>query len=289
MKKLLILIVLVGLACVPVFKDPTEIIEPIGISGKTTVNFISKDGDTTLLYEANSVHDSLINKFMEWTANGVSRDGSGGAEYFWVWHTEDGSYLWNQVTTSDQSGGGDTAASLVQVGTYVADVGITYDSTIRYRWVASGYTWSGSESDTGYIDLPWCEQKADTFVLSSAGELEITWTITLTSSAAILDTTLWHLMRGFQVDLCDKIDTFRAIWTATVDTNTIVPSKSIDYSNDTLTFTLLDTSRGAADTIDVLIGLDDDGTVCYYKDVDLHFGADTTPQVKVKWYYYETP
>lgn len=287
MKKLLILLTLIGLACVPVYQEP-DLVESIGIKGKTTVNFISGD-DTTLLYESNSVHDSLIHKFMQWTANGESDDGSGGAEYFWVWHTEDGTYYWSQVLTSDQSGGGDTAASLVQVGTYVAETGITYDTTIRYRWVASGYVWSGSITDSGYIDLPWCEQKADTFVLGSAGELEITWTMTLTGSAAIYNRFLYHLIRGYQVDLCDiAIDTFYLMWQETEDTNVIVPSVFIDYANDTVTYSIYDTAR-ALDTLDKIMGKDNDGDTTYFKDVSLHFGADTVPLIKVKIYFSETP
>lgn len=290
MKRLLILLGLVILGCVPILQEPNVLVEDVTVAGKTTVR-LAQGEDTTLLYESNSVNDSLIHAFMKWMAYGTV--GSGGAEYFWVWHTEDGTYLWTQVQTSDESGGGDTAATITMTGTYVADPGITYDSTIAYRLVASGYVWSGSETDTGYISIPWCEQKADTFVLDAQGQLIIDWSMTITGSGGILDTLKWHLIRGYQVDLCDKIDTFWLIWTATVDTSVLYVggglSKYIDYANDTLTLTLQDTARAAADTVDYVVGKDDDGTIVYHKNTDIAFGQDTIPQVILKFPFVETP
>lgn len=291
MKRLILLMLsVVLLSCIPALIEPNVLRDEISVAGKTTVR-LAQDGDTTLLYESNSITDSLINAFIQWMAYGTV--GSGGAEYFWVWHTEDGTYHWTQVLTSDKSGGGDTASTIIMTGTYVVDAGIMYDSTIAYRLVPSSYTWSGSVTDTDYIDLPWCEQKADTFALDAQGQLIINWSMTVTGSGGILDILLWHLIDGYQTDLCDKVDTFYLVWTTIPDTSILYVgnglSKSPDYANDTLIFTMQDTARAAADTVDYVIAKDDDGTTVYHKNTDIHFGQDTIPQVIVKFPFVETP
>jgi hypothetical protein len=274
-----LILILTGLFSLACSMPSNVIVENIDVNGYVTVK--TPDGKVK---KHNIVSDTAIDEVLRVMYSGTST--YGGAEYFWIWHNEDGSKSWYQVTTIDQSGGGDTATSLTMYGQYEANNGIGYDSTLQYRLGVASWYYTGTESDTGYVSYFSCEQKSDTIALESQGKLNITWEVSATASGGILDTCLYHVIRGFQTGSAEKNMYLCLIYKHVKDTNIVNILKTVDYVNDTLTHVGTDTARTAEDTIIRAQILDEDSTVLSNSTCNIIIGAAATPRVTVKWHVY---
>lgn len=239
------------------------------VEGKTCV-------DGILL---NTISDTLINDVQRLLATGDG-GGRGGWEYIWVWHKEDGTSRWDQVSTIHTEGG-DTSSTVSMTGTYEADIGISYDSVFQYRGGYASWYYPGSPTDTGYV-VVWYTLQHDTTVLASGGQIQVDWDITVAGSGSILDTLEWHIAYGIQVGTCEEIDSMRLAY-ANGDTNVLIVTPIQDFTNDTTTFLAVDTQRSLAnDTLKTVALMDEDGTILSNNTANAPIANPSTPTVYYK-------
>jgi hypothetical protein len=270
-KKVAFLIVLVGIigGCV-VTETSIEIVEPVTIEGQVCVDGVPID---------NELSELLIDETLRLLGDGWAlRE---GWENYWVWSKVDGSSSWKKVSTVYKAGGGDTADYITMAGTYVASIGISYDSVLQWRGGTRWQQHSGSPPDTGYVSS-WYTLKHDTTVLESSGTIQADWTITVVASGSLLDTLEWHLAYGIQCGYAEEMDSMRLCF-ANGDSTILPVTVYYDLPNDTISFVAIDTPRSIAnDTLKTVSLMDESGTIMSNYATNAHISSGSTPKVTYK-------
>ena len=294
--------VLLMLGC-PANTDNTGVNEVA--AGEWVINdFIDLEGMTELvdagrvLAKRNWVHDTAIDQAMRFVAYGYDEFNGGGLSYFWIWHKvndgTDTNTQWTQKSnTTDYAGGGDTADYITMTAKHYAPTVCVYDSIYRWRWTFAG-AFTGNPKDSGLIAAFYCQQD-DTVGLSASAWTEATWTLRANAGGTLLSAFERHLIYCFQHGSCLSIDTIFPIDSIQLiynngDTNTLAVQKYLDFVNDTLRFTVVDTQRARAnDTLLYARLKDRDGSIISQAVVNGLVLNPQTPKLNYNLVFSETP
>lgn len=264
MKKLTPLLMLMLLACLPV-EPVIEINEDLNLEGWYEAN----EG------RHNEVGDTLIHETLNLLATGSCAYTAKFSLYHKYLPTGDTVRTgWSNYTLYYLTGGYDTCNYIQWSIDYTSPASYDYDSLFQEKLLDSDYGLT--------YDTCWYARQYDSLYPDPGQVIHFTWKLTdTTSSANLTDKFMWHIPRGWQVGVAPCIEYFKFIYNSvTDDTNTIITANTVDYTNDLVKFTAIDTARDTTlDTLKIVKAYDTSDSLMGSWTVNTAIGSGATAKV----------